>query len=99
MEADDERVSLLRLRLSTATRSGIGAGVTSKVETTPRWSDGQGSTAMSVFGLPPSPTTLLAVAVAGPAESTQSIRSCTSTFSPSGEPGVHVKPGRATGFG
>ena len=54
---------------------------------------------MSTFSFPASPTTLLTVAVAGPVERTQSIRSCTSCLALSGPPGVHVKPGRATGSG
>ena len=55
------------------TRSSVGAandggstGVTSTVETTARWSVGQGRLTMSVYG-PPSPTTRLWIGVIGPA--------------------------------
>ena len=47
-------------------RTGVGAGVTRRVETTDRWSDGQGSTAMSVPSYAASPTTALASALIGP---------------------------------
>ena len=76
------------------TIGGATAGATSKVETTPRWSVGNlPARATSTCGLPRSPTSRLDTAVAGPAESTQSIRSKTSFARPSGPPGVQVKPG------
>ncbi len=37
--------------------AGASTGTTRNVETTARWSDGQGKTAMSVTGPPISPTT------------------------------------------
>ena len=54
-------------RRSTATSTGGTPGVTAKVETTARWSEGQGVTDTLTSGLPFSPTMRLAVAVAAPA--------------------------------
>ena len=86
-------------RVSGATSTGASPGLTANVETTPRWSVGYGAIPMSTSGPPRSPTISLASVRAGPATSTQSMRSCTSFGTDSTPPGVHVNPGLATGSG
>src|SRR2546427_13011296 len=54
------------LLLPTAAMTGDTPGVTSNVETTPRWSVGHGVNGISTSGPPASPTTRPAPAAAGP---------------------------------
>ena len=62
--SDSPRVSSI---LSVATSTGISAGVTVKVDSTARWSDGHGVTVMLAAGLPSSPTIWLLTTFDGPA--------------------------------
>src|SRR5262245_207198 len=70
------RLSPAKTSLDAGATNGAGTfGVTTNVDSTPRWSVGQGSKPIPTSGPPASPTTTLAVGVAGPSASTQSMRS------------------------